>query len=282
MIIEMKIDKTRLPHLEEFIALREEALLCKQMGWEFTSCDTIRNHKFCNIDREHDTVTKWVKKHIRDRKILRLNYPNMVTELTIARIFNHPPTLENLIPFVTIEQLKEALYDYRDVMGEKIMRGAYMMPAHTGGDAIKYWSRAIEMVDFMFTPMDPPKAFSDIARTLQSITGIGGFVANQIITDLRYTGHMDHASDFDTFVLPGPGTRRGVLRLCGLPIKSTVVDSSVSAIVLSTRAMLGEPEVFRDPNNMSNTFCEYDKYCRALEQKATNKRITLKKYENAL
>lgn len=282
MILNMTIDETNIPHLEKFIGLREEALLCKEMGWDFDGCDIIRDHKFCNINREHDAVTKWIKKHIRDRKVIRLNFHEAVVELAVARIFNHPPTLEEIVPYVRIETLKEALYDRRDVMGEKLMRGAYMMPAHSGGDAIEYWSRAVEKIDFMVAALDPPPTFADLARTLMSVRGIGGFVANQIITDLRYTDHMDHATDFNSFILPGPGTRRGVLRLCGLPIKSTVVDSQVSAIVLQTRELLGRPEVFEDPNNMSNTFCEYDKYCRALEQRNQNSRITLKKYENAL
>jgi len=281
MIVDMKVDKKQLKDFVRFFLLRQDALLHKSMGWEFEDDDIIRDYKFCNIDREYDAVTVWIRENIRERKPLQSDFCKMVTELTAARIFNHPPTLERILPLKTIRGMKDALYDVRETEG-KIMRGAYMMPAHSGGDAIEYWSRAIESVRFMFGSNEIPESFARAAKIIEVSKGIGGFVANQIITDLRYTPFMKHVPDFDTYVAPGPGTRRGIRRVCGLDINERTVDSDIVKTLLLIRQLPSITEVsygvFDDPNNLSNAFCEYDKYCRAREQKQQGKRITLKRY----
>ena len=47
----------------------------------------------------------------------------------------------------------------------------------------------------------------------------GGFMAGQVIADLKFVGPLKSASDWATFAVSGPGSRRGLNCVLGRPVK---------------------------------------------------------------
>lgn len=52
-------------------------------------------------------------------------------------------------------------------------------------------------------------------KVLTQYEGLGGFMAYEIICDLRYTYLLEHAGDKMTWCNPGPGCIRGLYRVAG-------------------------------------------------------------------
>jgi hypothetical protein len=233
----------------------------------------IANHRFCNINREDDRVTRWIEEHLR-RPYAEYGKNFMVTNLTLARIFNEPSSLAYLVPFVDGKEAMKTIDRLRETE-IKIFRGAYMMPAHgLGGKGLstgEYWMNIVIQVSKMdFTQMT---FLSDVADQLSTVKGLGDFLANQICTDLRYVAGYQWA-DWTTFIRCGPGTRRGLDRWHGREPEGNLNQKQYQEELPQVREDLKDMPrffqvVFRDPNNLANSFCEFDKYERALGGKAT-------------
>ena len=117
----------------------------------------------------------------------------------------------------------------------------------------------------------PTKSCIEWADFLVSQNGIGDFLANQIVTDYKYTRLCDYAWDWSSFVWAGPGTKRGLNRLVSAPLNEPIRRIIATQMLLDVRdeirgkRLLGKHyiDVFRDLNNLANCFCEWDKYERA-------------------
>jgi hypothetical protein len=242
--------------------------------------------RFCNVDREQDAVTRWVKIHVRDRYI-NLPIPQQIAQLTAARIFNHPEVLEMILPLLTEADYATALVKLQARKQEKlkILRGAYLMPPHRKGTTTieDYWLSVVLYVsrqEFACTTL------ADYADVLIHVHGLGPFLVNQLAADLRYMPIGKDAPDWETFLLCGPGTVRGLNRVHTGSAKAKLGNpKQYAALVLELRNMLVEvlpdlKDVFRDPNNVANCLCEFDKYERVRENLLAEnpRRIKMRKY----
>lgn len=269
--------------LLRFIELRERARETKELfggNGPHSEDPIIAKYRFCNINREHDTVTQWVAENVRFPYALA-GTNTLVVQLLVARIFNEPDVLELILPVTDTRETCSLLKAHR-AAGCKIMRGAYMMPVHgnSGRNATveEYYLRAVEgaqKVDWHFF-----STLEQVAEALMRQQGIGEFLANQVCTDLRYTPQFERASDWETFVLCGPGTRRGIDRLLGKTEDLGRQKQKFYCAMLRTirEALKGYVNrtvrgYFRDPNNLSNTFCEFDKYERLLADPTASLRL---------
>ena len=64
----------------------------------------------------------------------------------------------------------------------------------------------------------PAKRSASSARALRkSATGLGPFLAAQIVADLKHVAPLDAATDWWTLARPGPGSERGLNRVRGRP-----------------------------------------------------------------
>jgi hypothetical protein len=161
--------------------------------------------------------------------------------------------------------------------GEKVYTGAYMIRAGTGADAKlpkeRYLSQRV------FTPLWDLRASAPVnARSCEAwdrffsgVFGMGEFMRNQIITDLKYSHYLDEGcADWSTFCLAGPGTTRGLNRIYGHPLNHSFKHAEANALLQNIRvALLLDPIVrltlshtFLDLNNVANCLCEFDKYMR--------------------
>jgi hypothetical protein len=276
----------------QFIRARDQARVYKELGMprEMVADPILRECRFCNVNREHDAVTVWIKDHLRD-PFASFDRTFMVTNLVIARCFNEPSCLEWIIP-TPLEELHvtTATLNKLKAEGKKLFRGAYMMPTHgkdtKGVSASDDWMRVAKSVSQMSFEGD--QYLGDVADKLMTVMGLGEFLANQICTDLRYVDGYEW-KDYDHFILCGPGTKRGLDRYTEEqnPTGTNRTQREYQILLRSIRDDISDkvPKIFndwfRDPNNLSNCFCEFDKYMRAREQLASGKtKSTLRKYEN--
>jgi len=101
---------------------------------------------------------------------------------------------------------------------------------------------------------------------LQETPGLGPFMAMQIATDLGYTkGEPDQEN---TYVLAGPGSKRGVGFLLGKTYATAkeaqdVIQSFPVELLPPLPESNGRPASWMD---IQNVFCEFSKYARMVER----------------
>ena len=273
----MRFNKDLFDILVYWINEREKIRVAKERGLSGASVDPLLlKWRWCNVNRCHDRETRWIFKNIIEA---HEDSPSLWFNLCVGRFINWSPTLAK-IGYIekwdprrfcdVIETIQRS--------GEKAYTGAYMIRAGTGDDA--KMPKHEYLVKRVFTPLwnlsaeRPQYKFKtrrcgDWDIFLSQIFGMGNFMRNQIITDMKYAEWILPAletEDWTTFCLAGPGTRRGMNRLVGQGLTETWHDDAMSAALIDLRRRVVEdvscPEHFDDLNNLANCLCEFDKYMR--------------------
>ena len=281
------------PNIQDFFSFVEkrEAMRLHKMqhGNTKTFKDKIlANHRFCNINREHDAVTVWMAQNIRAKLY---DAPMYVTApcIFLARIYNEPKTLVHLADDLLRQDFDKALCTALELKKtQSVLRGAYMVVSNGIHNANKptvvYFTQCAKALTESVKAAGAIGSFEDLAKAMLPVEGCGPFYYNQVVADLRYMPISQHFPDWDTFVLAGPGTQRGLNRLHNRKVDANVRQGTAKAELLAVRDIastsLSKDVVgyYKDINNLSNSFCEYDKYCRGREQLLNGKRLTLRKY----
>ena len=272
----MTIDDTAYTLLLHWMTERERARLAKEAGSPrpWTTDHVINEWRFCNVNRCDDRETRWIFKHVIKAHAAS---PVLWFNLAIARFINWAPTLSCLGYFDDWEEERfiseiSALQAHK----EKVYTGAYMIPAGPAGtEKHVYLARAVFGKLWSLRAQAPTQnACSAWDVFLRQAPLMGDFLRNQIITDMRYSHHLVSAIDWETYILPGPGTQRGLNRLHTLPLKHKwkAEEASQALQALRTRIVEQDPNwasTLRDINNLSNCMCEYDIYCRVLNNEGT-------------
>jgi hypothetical protein len=231
-----------------------------------------RNTYFCNVHREDDKVTKWI----------RANYtPEILGEyydyaIVAARIFNWPETLDGmlfkggLIPYNSA-QMEEFLLQRQEAK-EKIWGGAYLITTHGQKmTKVDYCVRLMGQVYQLFSTMNgflEGDTCAGAHEFYRNIDGLGSFLAAQIIADLKNTeGHvLANAEDWKTFSAPGPGSLRGLAWFFEL---DRVTPSEYQWRIQEVAKYLNWEHCMQD---LQNCLCEFDKYCRVRTGAGRSKR----------
>ncbi len=284
----VKIKHLPFDLLVRWIHVREEVRLAKEEGKQspWTDDTVVSKYRFCNVNREHDKVTIWIRKNIRGP--LKGNFHALWLNCMLARFFN---SIESMERVAKLPMESANPFDFQELagrvrisqaMGVKVFGPAYIIPAGSGGSKIDHlvknvfqdlWTRRdrLQYVEGKLT-------CEIMADFLMTANGMGPFMANQIVVDLKHTCVLWNASDRADFVLAGPGTKRGINRLLGKPI-ATAVGQKDAAKYLEWLRIKVSPSVSRcvnecfefDINNLSNCLCEFDKYVRTLSGEGTPK-----------
>ncbi len=268
----------RLGELAYWINERERVRQRKERGCEppWTDNVIIANTRFCNVRREDDKVTRWIRQNW-GRFVHHENYTVM---MALARYINWIPTLEKL-PDPEVwdpDLLKENLHRWMD-QGFQVFGPAYIVS--TNGRAM---SKIDYVVDHVLTPLQKNQPLQpwdegsirlSTAHTwLTKQQGIGSFMSGQIIADLKNTaGHpLAHAPDWMTWCCPGPGSKRGLNRLYGHDKDEPMSEKRFHALISPLRDLLRpllDLGVFADPDlsmqDIQNCLCEFDKFIRVKE-----------------
>ena len=106
-------------------------------------------------------------------------------------------------------------------------------------------------------------------KRLTEYDGMGSFMAAQVVADMKYTPQLLRATDWYTFAASGPGSRRGLNRIFGRPVKQSWKEAEWRRELNNLRQTVniklgwnGDKELHGQ--DLQNCLCEYDKYCRTL------------------
>lgn len=272
----------RTQEFTNFIVAREQHRIAKERGWKSIKASPdpiISEYRFCNVRRNDDRVTIWVHENILEPFS---EDPNLWFYLVVARIFNLPRTLQ---AFTYAQYSRWSADTWRNRLKDMRERG----PIFNGAYIVSTNGRAMDKVDYVvdhvLAPLwkarkmiggliDEAKTLDEAHQILMSAQGLGSFMAAQVLADLKYCPGESRRrwADFDTFAASGPGSRRGLNRVLGGPLKQARPESEFREKLLllreATNAKLRQrPAMWHlvplTAQDIQNCLCEFDKYERA-------------------
>lgn len=279
MLIEQSIKLSPLDRFVYWIKERHAILERRVAGLQkpWTDDTILQSYRFCNVRREDDTVTQWIRVNWREP---HADDPNLWFALVLARLINWPETLAEIGYPVGAKVWQKQWFlnvmKSRQREGKKIFTGAYMIHADAkhGGTKAEYLAEAV------LSPMWEHREWLCNMRhttlveafmALRQYRDMGEFMAGQVIADLKYVPPMTLAHDWWTWATPGPGSRRGLNRLCNRALNAKWTPGSEWDWheELRERINLVAPQIVSSVGRLhaqdyQNCLCEYDKYCRVL------------------
>jgi len=267
-----------------FIKERHSIYLKRSRGLPkpWTDDKIFQSYKFCNVYRELDRVTIWIRENIRDQY---WDNPNLWFMLCIARQINWPETIEELMVDKkgawptkdTWNWLRASnIMDERSSSGKKLYTGAYMLTCVWPRDYTGSKNKSVFTCGHVLAPLwkDRKKIESQLHgslreahESLMGYIGWGSFLSAQVIADLKYTHYLEKAPDYWTWAASGPGSRRGLSRVLKLPITHNWDETEwldelqeLSKKVAPCIKKLDMPRLHNQ--DLQNCLCEFDKYQR--------------------
>lgn len=237
----------------------------------------LQSYRFCNVYRELDTVTVWIRENIRAPYA---DHSNLWFMLAMARQINWPDTLQEIMDEGAWPR---ARYDWervrkimlaRQARGDQLYTGAYMLNAHgTKPDDPKdkaffttklvldsVWQNR-NIIGTAFQERFMREAWS----SLLPHHGWGPFTAYEVVCDARHTRYGERWCDINAWANPGPGAKRGLNRLAGRPLKFPVKEAQAVEEMRHLLSVIG-PKWPHKPalelREIEHSLCEFDKYER--------------------
>jgi hypothetical protein len=263
--------------IRERYRILTEKLAGKPSPW--SSDPVFQTTYFCNVRREDDKVTRW----IRDFYSPYVDHPLFEYNIVLSRFLNRVESLKGLGFFTEHdpESLLSTLNGWADA-GFTIWGGAYVITTH-GVKMPKAAYLARNVLGGLHERLDKVRSacrgthLAPAAEALEGVEGIGSFLSAQIVADLKNTPHhplMD-AFDWGSFVQPGPGSLRGVSWFKhGHPDYDSRTNFVKNFVEVRRYADEHWPEeVPRICNqDLQNCLCEFDKYMRVRNGTGRSKR----------
>ncbi len=269
----------QLRRFTSFILARDDIRRNRLVGMPqpWTKDPILQKYRFCNVNREDDRVTLWIHNNIRGP---HYGDQHLWFNLCVARLFNWPDTLKEIGYIKTLDQLLrvQKVCERIKAKGQKVFSAAYIVSTNGATMAKDQY-----VVENILEPLwsdrhnRPSNATTckEWADWLMEHRGFAEFMANQVVTDMKYTHHLRDAPDRKDFVMAGPGTKRGLSRLCYGHPNAVLSNRDAPEVVwhlrehvqccirtLSLENYDHFCNVFKDLNNLSNCLCEWDKYER--------------------
>ena len=235
----------------------------------WTSDEILQKYRFCNIFRELDTVTKWINDNWR---VPFADHPNLWFAMAVARQINWPDTLNEIgFPLKWNPKRVKKIMFSRQAKKQKVYTGAYMLTGTLGGPKIE------QTVDKILTPLyknksvvpQPGDDLRDAWERFLPCPGFSGFMAFEVVTDLRHTRYLRDASDILTWANAGPGAYRGLNRIFGHKLEQRRTHEALEEMrmLLKESKKVGNwPKGKKYPKlemrDIEHTLCEFDKYER--------------------
>ena len=256
----------------------------------WTSSPILATKKFTNNFRVLDRGSQYVLRMVQDAE----DPMDVVLRAFLYRFTNLPEPWEAYrerygrwpeIRDVASGELGEFLRLYSDT--RSILGSAYVIaPPSTGR-----WAK-IPRVDWIaafiyeaFTPdgdlaidrvvADPSSSPAERHAALTALPRCGDFLGLQVVTDIGYSDLLP--SDEDDFVVPGPGSTKGLAALGRETRKETAI-SEIRSIHAEIRSRV-EVDVRGTPRPLSlmdvqNTLCEFSKYVALASHRGRTRHYT--------
>tara|TARA_R100001377_G_scaffold83696_1_gene65685 strand:+ start:526 stop:1356 length:831 start_codon:yes stop_codon:yes gene_type:complete len=240
----------------------------RQEGEKFpwTKDEILQTYSFCNVFRELDKVTIWLRENWKEPYV---DHPNLPFAMAMARQINWPETLEELgFPEHWNPERLKAIMQGRMNRKEKVYTGAYMLTGTLGGTKVE------QTIDKILTPLyeNPPTIYKNsLEKTWAEYlpyAGFSGFMAYEVVTDLRHSKYLENADDIMTWANAGPGAKRGLNRIYGRPLDQTIKGFQLTEemeLLLNFSDQEGILEKYvpnLEMREIEHCLCEFDKYER--------------------
>ena len=249
-----------------FVQAREDARLDNELGGPRRCTDkVIQAYRFCNVQREDDKVTRWLKKNWRDPY---WQHPNFIPAMILARMVNWPPTLSYIgFPKEWDDGAIIASIHEKALQG-KAWTGAYVITTcgRTMDKATYVVGTAAQALGLPTYQPRPENTLDGLWTSLRGHDGLGaGFIAAQVVADVKYTPLLQNAPDWWTWAVPGPGSRRGINRYYNLSLNNKMSDSvwkrHLDNMMYEVAPLV--PTFARcHAQDWQNIMCEFDKWMR--------------------
>lgn len=283
-----------LDRLLYWVREREAIRLAKEAGkprpW---SDDPIfQTTYFTNVHREDDKVTRWYAANIREPL---KDDPRVVFATIAFRWFNWPDTGEilmgaghtrgNFLLNWDTPMVVRALTNLKKLVpGAQIFTGAFNI-SNSGSTKPKinrvcedYIQPVWEHRNLLYSRiMEGPRTLEWAHKILMhDCPGLGGtgFMAAQVIADLKYTKFLKEAKDWWTWCCLGPGSKRGLNILLGRPVDAPMPKDWRGHLERLRNTINSRlPEKWHlHAQDTQNVLCEYSKYTRILLGDGRSKR----------
>jgi len=262
------------------ILLRQRGESSLLPGGRLTWDTVMEKYRFCNVFREDDRTTVWLRENVRSRFAAD---PRMALWTTLVfRLFNRIETYK-LIDTVVARGPGNDMFEanLRFLLGgvAPLVTGAYMVKSPARVNKLNGMLKILHPIRLWCAE---PRLLDELAcwdtmriawERLQRFPFIGAFNGYQFVVDLRHTCVLDHASDVLTWAAPGPGSARGAGWLaCEDPARfaySRAADRE--EIITQMRELLedsGNAHYWPDTwptwemADVQHWLCEYDKWER--------------------
>ena len=213
-------DAELLAYMKERESIRERKESGEPPPW--TDDPILQEYRFTNIRREHDAVTIWIRENW---KRPHADDPYLWFALMVARLLNLPQSMAALsypVPW-NPERWTAVLHD-REANGQTIFGSAYRIGTGSkeapDGQIVFFrnnlltpiWQRRKQITSEL-----RGATLAEAAKVFMSCPGFAGFMAGQVIHDLKWTPILRKAKDWRTWATPGPGSGPGMNRLLYRP-----------------------------------------------------------------
>lgn len=278
--------------LAYWINEREEVRRAKERGDEkpWSQDWVFQQTYFCNVRREDDRVTRWIRGNWSPDKI---GWDDYEYAMVVARFLNWPETLAKFTPSMAKgpdlrpESIQHVIE--RESIYGKVWGNAYVVTTHgiPMGKAAYLCQRVLPAVYDRVGAARWRRAYAGSPPSLalrhedyMQLEGLGSFMAAQVIADLKNTPNhpLYEAEDWWTWSAPGPGSLRGLGWFFGRKIR----ESEYSVRMEEVRDYLvmqhsSVAEILTDGGgvnmqDLQNCLCEYDKYMRVRTGAGRSKR----------
>lgn len=252
----------------------------------WTADPILSKFRFCNVYRELDTVTVWVRKNIRE---VYADHPNLWFMLAAARQINHPPMLEELLraknawptmplPKWNPENMRKVM-NARKARGEQIYTGAYMLTNildknNHDQPHDKPWfttNKCLGSLVPLANTVVKATSMGETHAVLRSGYGWGGFLAYEVCCDMRWARYGAAWKDAKTFAHAGPGAVRGLNRISSRRYDAPLAEATCKAEMIELLAEMRSlwPKTSKrypqlEMREIEHTLCEFDKHQRVM------------------
>ena len=245
--------------------IREKKAAGKPAPWSRNK--TMQTVYFCNVHREDDKVTRWIRGFYSSFVFEK----NFTANMMLARLVNKPESLADLgymrarFKHETFRAVAEARKPF--------WGNAYVVTTH--GQKMSKIDYAIGVLQAAFAAkLDEELLYvthlCKAHEILRQHEGFGSFMAAQVVADLKNThGHaLADAPDWWTWSAPGPGSLRGLGWLFDRRVGVAQYDEFIA--LAWKRIQSRVPDMCMQ--DFQNCLCEYDKFMRVKSGTGRSKR----------
>lgn len=247
--------------------------------------DAMAFTRYCNVRRMDDKVSIWLMDNWYPTPEEAVEWPRrlLVVSAILARTINRTETLSAITGGKRFtawnpDRFGRVMHGIKD-RGDPVFTGVYIINAAAGGDKINLVLRSMDRcyTTKPFTFLEP-ESMQRTATNLHALEGIGGFMAGQVVADLRWVLDQEgYWQDRMRWAPPGPGSSKGMKYLLGLASPNEMdgrgKDLTERQFLLYLPRLIQIAKqhptvgpVFRErkleAHDIQNTLCELSKYIR--------------------